>query len=131
MQLAPEKFWPFSAALFEAQKEYFDVGVVKETRNETYGRLAKLAGKEGVDEGKILELLRVSEKAGEDGSLNVGNGVTNDVKFIVKVSCLACNAWSFWIAADGVRKGGPVDGGSCIAYGVIQCKWPTHQGSRV
>lgn len=45
LRLAPSKFWEFSANLFEAQKEYFDVGVVGESRNETYKRLAKLAGK--------------------------------------------------------------------------------------
>lgn len=86
LRLAPEKFWPFSAALFEAQKDFFDVSVVNETRNETYARLAKLAAKEGLDEGKILDLLRVPDKASEDGSLNLGNGVTDDVKFMVKVS---------------------------------------------
>lgn len=86
LRLAPEKFWPFSAALFEAQKEFFDVSVVNETRNKTYERLAKLAGKEGLDEGKVLELLKVPDKPGEDGSLNLGNGVTDDVKFMVKVS---------------------------------------------
>jgi hypothetical protein len=85
LRLAPEKFWPFSAALFEAQKDFFDVNVVNETRNETYGRLAKLAVKEGIDEGNFLELLKVPDKPGSDGGLNVGNGVTDDVKFMVKV----------------------------------------------
>lgn len=86
LQLDPEKFWPFSAELFKVQTEFFDVNVVGETRNETYERLAKVAGKVEVDEGDILKLLKVSNKPAEDGSLNVGNGVTNDVKFLVKVS---------------------------------------------
>ncbi len=85
LRLAPEKFWPFSAALFEAQRDFFDVNVVNETRNETYGRLAKLAVKEGIDAGNFLELLKVPDKPGSDGGLNVGNGVTDDVKFMVKV----------------------------------------------
>jgi hypothetical protein len=59
-RLAPEKFWEFSRILFEHQKEYFDVNVVHEARNETYKRLAKLAGSvEGIDGEKVLELLLV------------------------------------------------------------------------
>ncbi|MCJ1468952.1 hypothetical protein MMC07_007582 [Pseudocyphellaria aurata] len=86
LRLDPENFWPFSAELFKAQTEFFDENVVRETRNETYGRLAKVAGKVGVNESDILKLLQVSDKPAEDGSLNVGNGVTDDVKFLVKAS---------------------------------------------
>ena len=86
LRLSPEKFWPFSAALFEHQKEYFDVNVVHEARNETYKRLAKLAGSVGVNEGEFYELLEISDKPGEGGSLNIGNKVTDDVKLMVKVS---------------------------------------------
>jgi len=87
LRLSPRSFWPFSALLFEHQKEYFDVNVVNESRNETYKRLAKLAGQvEGVDEKKVLRLLTVSDKPGEDGGLNVGNGVTDDVKQMVKMN---------------------------------------------
>ncbi|KAF2235011.1 hypothetical protein EV356DRAFT_500934 [Viridothelium virens] len=86
-KVAPGSFWAFSEKLFEHQKDYFDVSVVNETRNKIYERLAKLAGSvQGVDEGKIFELLKISDKPGEDGSLNSGNGVTNDLKPIVKVS---------------------------------------------
>lgn len=88
-RLAPEKFWEFSAALFEKQKEYFDVSVVKETRNETYKRLAKLAGEvTGMEEEKFFELLEVSDKPGEDGGLNIGNQVTDDLKYFVKANRL-------------------------------------------
>ena len=87
LRLAPEKFYAFSAALFEHQKEFFDVNVVAEGRNETYKRLAALAaGSVGVKEGDVLGLLHVRGTPGEDGSLNVGNGVTEDVKGMVKVS---------------------------------------------
>lgn len=86
LQLAPDKFWSFSAELFEAQKDFFDISVVGESRNETYGQLAKVAGKAGVQEGDVLALLRIPDKPAEDGSLNVGNGVTNDIKLLVKVS---------------------------------------------
>lgn len=89
LQTAPDKFWKFSEKLFDAQKEYFDVNVVHESRNETYKRLAKLAGSvDGIDESKILKLLTVNDKPGEDGSLNIGNEVTNDVKLMVKANRL-------------------------------------------
>ena len=87
LKLAPEKFWDFSKVLFEKQKEYFDVNVVHETRNETYKRLSKLAAEAtGVDEGKYLDLLKISDKPGEDGSLNTGNKVTDDIKYITKTN---------------------------------------------
>lgn len=66
--------------------------VVNETRNETYKRLAALAGGVGVDEGKVLELLRISDKPAEDGGLNGGNGVTNDIKLLTRVS-LVFSSW--------------------------------------
>lgn len=88
LKVAPAKFWAFSAALFEAQNDFFDVNVVNEIRNDTYKRLAGIAGKEGIDEKKILDLLLVNDKPGPDGSLNTGNGVTNDIKQIVKVRYL-------------------------------------------
>lgn len=61
------------------------MNVVKETRNETYRRLAKLAGEVGVEEGKVYGLLEVGDQPGEGGSLNIGNGVTDDLKVMVKV----------------------------------------------
>ena len=87
LRLAPGRFWDFSERLFQRQKEYFDVSVVKETRNETYKRLSKLAGEvEGVEEGKMFELLKVADKPAEGGGLNIGNGVTDDVKLMVKMN---------------------------------------------
>ena len=88
LRLSPDRFWPFSAALFEKQKEFFDVNVVNEKRNDTYKRLAKIAGSVGVEESKVYDLLQVPDKPGEDGSLNLGNQVTNDLKLLVKV-CLS------------------------------------------
>lgn len=85
LKVAPEKFWEFSRALFKQQTEFFDVNVVNETRNDTYRRLARIAANVGVDEKRVLDLLIVSDKPGEDGSLNSGNGVTNDIKLMTKV----------------------------------------------
>lgn len=59
--------------------------MVKETRNETYKRLAKLASEVGVEEKGVYDLLEIQDKPGEDGSLNTGNGVTDDLKVMVKV----------------------------------------------
>ncbi|KAH6681125.1 thioredoxin-like protein [Plectosphaerella plurivora] len=88
LQIAPEKFWEFSAALFRDQKAYFDANVVNEARNATYKRLAQLAGSVGVDEAKVLERLTISDKPAADGSLNTGNAVTNDLKVAVKIARL-------------------------------------------
>lgn len=78
----------FSKALFDKQTEYFDVNVVNESRNNTYKRLAKLAGTVGVDESKIYKQLEVSDKPAEDGSLNTGNATTNDLKLLIKAARL-------------------------------------------
>ncbi|KAK6538724.1 hypothetical protein TWF694_010299 [Orbilia ellipsospora] len=84
-KIAPEKFWTYSDALFKAQKDYFDVNVVNETRNQTYTRLAQLAGSVGVDPVEIQKVLHVADKPDGD-SYNIGNQVTNDVKFITKAA---------------------------------------------
>ena len=86
LQTSPDKFWDFSKALFDKQTDFFDVAVVHEERNKTYERLAKIAGGVGIDESKIFGLLQVADKPDKDGSMNIGNGVTNDIKLMVKVS---------------------------------------------
>lgn len=85
LQTEPQKFWEFSKALFEKQTQFFDVNVVNETRNKSYERLAQIAGHVGVDEKKVYSLLEISDKPDKDGSTNTGNGVTNDIKLMVKV----------------------------------------------
>jgi hypothetical protein len=97
LKLAPEKFWEFSAVLFEHQKQFFDANVVNETRNETYKRLAVIAGSVGVDEQQFLDLLIVSDKPSKDGGLNNGNEVTNDIKLMVKVTPLASHYQVNWL----------------------------------
>lgn len=88
LRLNPEKFWEFSARLFDEQKSFFDINVVNETRNDTYKRLAKIAAAVGVDEAKVYELLVIPEKAESPDALNVGNGVTNDLKVVTKMNRL-------------------------------------------
>ncbi|KAJ4345721.1 uncharacterized protein N0V89_011856 [Didymosphaeria variabile] len=102
LKLSPDKFYEFSEKLFERQKEFFDVSVVNETRNNTYKRLAKIAGEVGVDEAKVFELLKISDKPGEDGSLNSGNGVTDAVKLQVKANRLVGVHVTPTVVFDGV-----------------------------
>lgn len=58
---------------------------MNETRNQTYEKLAKVAESVGVDKNDILELLIVADRPGEEGQLNAGNKVTNDIKLMIKV----------------------------------------------
>jgi hypothetical protein len=85
LRLAPEKFWQFSAALFQNQAEFFDVSVVNETRNKTYERLAKIAGSIGVDVHEVLALLVIPETSNSPDELNAGNQLANDMKWMTKV----------------------------------------------
>ncbi|KAJ5092230.1 hypothetical protein NUU61_007100 [Penicillium alfredii] len=109
LRVTPEKFWDFSAALFKRQTEFFDVSVVNETRNKTYERLAKIAGEVGVDQKKVLDLLIISETPRDDGQLNSGNQVTNDIKWMVKgveergiSSSFTAAQWEEWLAKNVV-----------------------------
>ncbi|KAK8122460.1 hypothetical protein PG984_011130 [Apiospora sp. TS-2023a] len=102
LKLAPEKFWAFSDALFQQQKDFFDVNVVNESRNQTYKRLAKVAAGVGVDESKVYGLLEISDKPGPDGSLNSGNQVTNDLKVLIKMARLVSIHVSPTVVFDGV-----------------------------
>lgn len=102
-RLDSTKFWPFSEALFNDQKAYFDVNVVNETRNATYKRLAKLgASSVGVNEEEMYKLLAISDKAADDGSLNIGNEVTNDLKVVIKTARLVGVHVSPTVIFDGV-----------------------------
>lgn len=98
------KFYDFSEKLFEQQKDFFDVSLVNETRNQTYRRLAKIAASVGVDEGKVYGLLEISDKPGEDGSLNSGNGVTDDVKVQVKANRMTGVHVTPTVVFDGVVR---------------------------
>ncbi|EEY17624.1 conserved hypothetical protein [Verticillium alfalfae VaMs.102] len=93
-------------ALFAAQKDYFDVSVVGETRNATYRRLAQLASATaGVGEDDVFRLLAISDKPAEDGSLNTGNAVTVDLKLAVKMARLTGVHVSPTVLLDGVVQG--------------------------
>ncbi|KAF4555750.1 Hypothetical protein D9617_2g057130 [Elsinoe fawcettii] len=106
LQTNPDKFWDFSKALFDKQAEYFDVNVVNETRNQTYKRLAKLAAGVGLDEGKIYKQLEISDKPGEDGSLNTGNATTNDLKLLIKAARLVGIHVSPTVVFNGIVENG-------------------------
>ncbi|KAJ5744121.1 hypothetical protein N7533_008991 [Penicillium manginii] len=116
LRLAPEKFWAFSAALFKVQGEFFDVSVVNETRNQTYERLARVAGSVGVDEAKVLNLLKIPDTPGPDGALNAGNQVTNDIKWIVKTGRVIGVHVSPTVFFNGVEERG-------ISSGFSTAQW--------
>ncbi|KAF8469642.1 hypothetical protein BDZ91DRAFT_678812 [Kalaharituber pfeilii] len=85
-RLVPEKFWEFSAALFEKQTEYFDVNVVNETRNQTYDRLSALAASiTGITREAFYEQLAIPSSAPPE-SQNTGNQITNDLKLHIKAA---------------------------------------------
>jgi protein-disulfide isomerase len=102
---SPERFWDFSAALFAQQRDYFDVAVVNETRNQTYGRLARLAASVGADEARVLDQLRIPETAAEGGDLNVGNKVTASCKIFTKMHRLVGVHVTPTVIFDGVVRG--------------------------
>ena len=82
------------------------MNVVNESRNETYKRLAKIAGEvDGVDESKILEMLKVGDKPGKDGALNIGNQVTDDLKWLVKQARVTGVHVSPTVFFNGVPEG--------------------------
>ncbi|EWC44653.1 hypothetical protein DRE_06549 [Drechslerella stenobrocha 248] len=84
-RVSPDSFWAYSVALFAQQRDFFDVNVVNETRNQTYQRLAELAGSVGIDKDEVYKLLFIADKPDGD-SYNIGNQVTNDLKFITKAA---------------------------------------------
>jgi hypothetical protein len=107
LRLAPSQFTAYSALLFERQKEYFDVSVVNETRNATYKRLARLAAElPGIEEDEVYKLLEISDRPAEDGSLNTGNKVTDDVKRMVRMNRLVGVHVTPTAVFDGVVDGG-------------------------
>lgn len=124
LRLAPDKFWDFSAVLFERQTEFFDVSVANETRNKTYERLAKIAGSVGVDEQKLLDLLKIPEQTGGDGDLNAGNHVTNDIKWMTKARPPKSAASE---RSANARVGQSGCGSACDAHCILQRKkaWST------
>lgn len=106
LRLAPEKFWSFSEALFKEQTDFFDVNVVNENRNSTYKRLAKVAGSVGLDERKVYSMLEIPDKPGDDGALNVGNSVTDDVKLMVKANRRTGVHVTPTVLFNGIEEGG-------------------------
>lgn len=103
LRLSPAAFWSFSAALFDCQADFFDVSVVDEPRNQTYRRLARLAAKTAaVEEKDVYALLEVPSKPAEDGALNVGNAVTDDLKLLTKMNRLVGIHVTPTVVFDGV-----------------------------
>lgn len=81
-KLAPAKFWDFSYALFENSESFYDEVVYRESRHDTYQRLATLAETSvGVDRTKFLELLSIPDN---NPPTNCSNKLQADVKYFIK-----------------------------------------------
>ncbi|KAL2826032.1 hypothetical protein BJY01DRAFT_151069 [Aspergillus pseudoustus] len=106
LKIASDKFWEFSAALFEHQQEFFDVNVVNETRNQTYERLARIGESVGVNKGELLTLLTVADKPDAEGQLNTGNKVTSDIKLMVRAGRVVGVHVSPTVFFNGVEESG-------------------------
>lgn len=83
---------------------------MNESRNETYRRLAKIASEStlqeiGITEKDVYSLLEIPDHPAADGSLNVGNAVTNDLKLLVKMARLVGVHVSPTVVFDGVVAG--------------------------
>ncbi|OZJ05955.1 hypothetical protein BZG36_01181 [Bifiguratus adelaidae] len=94
------KFMPFSDALFEKQKDYFDEFVYNKSRHAIYGQLADLVqASVGISGEKFLELVSVVS-----GSSNGGNKVTDKLKMQIKFARqlgVHVSPTVFW---DGIRE---------------------------
>ncbi|KAI0999952.1 hypothetical protein K3495_g8247 [Podosphaera aphanis] len=105
LRIDETKFWRFSQALFAESRSFYDVSVVSELRNQTYARLATLASSVGVPRAAVFDLLTIPDKPGEDGALNCGNGVTTDLKLLIKMARLVGVHMSPTVIWDGVVEG--------------------------
>lgn len=54
----------------------------------------------------MYKLLHISDKPAEDGSLNTGNGVTNDLKVLVKMNRMQGVHVTPTVVFDGVVENG-------------------------
>ncbi|RDB19785.1 hypothetical protein Hypma_012898 [Hypsizygus marmoreus] len=81
-RIAPEKFWPYSLALFKNQEDYFDIPASNLTPLQIREKLAQLAAQVISPEGvaAFKELLKLK------GSPNGGVDVTDDLKYTIKFS---------------------------------------------
>ncbi|KAJ2012589.1 hypothetical protein GGI14_005759, partial [Coemansia sp. S680] len=100
-KLNPLGFVPFSQALFEHQREYFDEANVEKTRTETYRQLADLAASINAidDRQTMLQLLDIQPSA---EARNAGNAVTNDLKYHIRLARAKAVHVSPTVAFDGV-----------------------------
>jgi hypothetical protein len=101
-RLAPAAYWPYAAQLYAHQRDFFDVRVVREARNDTYRRLASLAPAVGVDADALYALLEVPHEPGPEGELNVGNAVTDDLKLLIRQARLLSIHVSPTVLFDGL-----------------------------
>ncbi|CAG8441351.1 11210_t:CDS:2 [Acaulospora morrowiae] len=84
-RIKQENFLDFSAVLFGSQKQYFDESVHDLSRKQIYQSLAKHAESVGIPGDQFLNLLHVNSVINMSEAANSGNGVTNDLKWHIKL----------------------------------------------
>lgn len=92
--------------MFDDAKSFYDVNIVNETRNATYARLSKIGASVGINDKEMYKLLHISDKPADDGSLNTGNGVTNELKVLVKMNRMQGVHVTPTVVFDGVVENG-------------------------
>lgn len=73
----PSKFFEFSGKLFQEQDSFNDQNTANKSRLQIYAELADIAESTGVDKDKFAECLNL---------VHGGTGVTNDLKYYLKIS---------------------------------------------
>lgn len=68
--------------------------------------MAKLAASVGLNENEFYDLLKISDKPNENGEMNGGNGVTNDLKVLVKMNRMQGVHVTPTVVFDGVVENG-------------------------
>ncbi|KAJ1988763.1 hypothetical protein H4R33_002304 [Dimargaris cristalligena] len=83
----PDQFFPFSAALFDRQANFFDAAVHHQSRHELNTALAQYAHEvTGLKSDQVVKQLNVATSTEEGGApQNIGNKVTNDLKLHIKL----------------------------------------------
>ncbi|KAJ1946537.1 hypothetical protein GGF37_001108 [Kickxella alabastrina] len=117
-KINPQGFALYSSALFDKQCEYFDEATVSLSRTEIYRQLAQLATSVNAVDDKlaVLQMLDIQQADAADAR-NVGNAVTDDLKYHIKLARAQGIHVSPTVVFDGIR-----DDGVSSSWGLDQWK---------
>ncbi|PIA12851.1 hypothetical protein COEREDRAFT_12101 [Coemansia reversa NRRL 1564] len=101
-KINPQGFVGFSNALFDKQAEYFDEATVNLTRTDIYRKLAELAlSVNAIDDRQTL--LQLLDIQASDKPQNLGNAVSGDLKYHIKLARAQSIHVSPTVVFDGIR----------------------------